>query len=67
MESSTATNDLLKKKMLTPKETAEFFNVSPRTVYGWIDRGIIGAKTIHNIYRIPSTEAVRLFNESDAE
>jgi excisionase family DNA binding protein len=52
---------------LTAKEVAELLRISRRTVYNWIDEGIIRAVKINDIdksaVRIPLSEVERILKE----
>jgi excisionase family DNA binding protein len=54
------------KEFYTVKEAAEYFNVSKRTIYNWIDAGIIRAVQVgsNSTIRIPSCELGRLKREA---
>jgi excisionase family DNA binding protein len=54
------------KEFYTVKEAAEYFNVSKRTIYNWIDAGIIRAVQVGNksVIRIPASELGRLKREA---
>lgn len=45
--------ELPNKSRLTVEQVAEFYQVAPRTVRGWISQGIIEARKIGGILRIP--------------
>jgi excisionase family DNA binding protein len=56
--------ELPNKAYFRPKEVAEYFSVSERTVYSWIDQGIIEARKLgQKSVRIPFF-AVEKFGES---
>jgi excisionase family DNA binding protein len=54
------------KEFYTAEEVAEYFNVSKRTIYNWIDAGIIRAVQIgkKSVVRIPACELGRLKREA---
>jgi excisionase family DNA binding protein len=54
------------KEFYTVKEAAEYFNVSKRTIYNWIDAGIIRAVHVGNTFtiRIPACELGRIKREA---
>lgn len=49
--------------MMTVKETADFFGVSPRTVFRWIKSGKLESVKIGGIVRIKGEEIERVINE----
>lgn len=44
--------ELPNKALLRPDEVAEYFDVKPRTVYGWISEGKIEAVKVGGTVRI---------------
>jgi len=56
--------DLPARSLLTPAEVAEFFRVSPKTIYSWIDIGYLGARRFHGSVRIPVVEIIRIVGTS---
>lgn len=40
------------KRYLTVRETAEMFQVSPQTVYSWVDRGLLDVMRLGRTIRI---------------
>jgi excisionase family DNA binding protein len=56
------------KELLTVKEVAEMLQVSRRTVYNWIDEGVIRAVKVNDkdksAVRIPSSEIGRIIREA---
>ena len=53
-------------QFLTVQEVAEILKISRRTVYTWIDEGVIRAVKINDksVVRIPSSEVERILNEA---
>ena len=49
--------------MMTVKETADFFGVSPRTVFRWIKSGKLESVKIGGVVRIKKNEIERVINE----
>lgn len=47
--------DVLGKKLLRVDETAELFRVTPRTVYNWIDSGVLDSRKVGRVVRITVT------------
>jgi len=45
------------KKLLRPDEVAKFWSVSTKTIYRWIDMGIIPAVKKGGTVRVPREEA----------
>ena len=59
------TTALPKKLYFRPKEVAEHFDVHVRTVYTWIEVGVISEPIkIGGIFRIKREELVKLINGS---
>lgn len=56
-------NELPNKPLLRVDEVSTYFDVSVKTIYLWIDHGILEAEKYHGIIRI-SREAVRTFRLS---
>lgn|GEM_PF-2157836 len=58
----------MSKQFLTVKEVAELLRVSRRTVYTWIDEGVIRAVKVNDMdksaIRIPSSEVDRILKEA---
>lgn len=53
--------DLPNKSLLRPDEVAEFFSVSRRTVYLWVEMGKLeGVKPVSGILRIFRESVVKL-------
>jgi excisionase family DNA binding protein len=54
------------KEFYTVEEAAKYFNVSKRTIYNWIDAGIIRAVQVgkKSTIRIPTSELGRLKREA---
>ncbi len=54
------------KQFLTVQEVAELLRVNRRTVYTWIDEGVIRAVKLHDksVVRIPMLEIKRIINEA---
>ena len=46
-------NTLPKKELLRVDEVAQYFDVSNKTIYLWIDHGILDAEKFHGTIRIP--------------
>lgn len=55
---------LPKKEMLRPDEVAAFWRVSVKTIYRWVDMGIIGGVKKVGTIRIPRKEATKNNAES---
>ncbi len=51
--------------MMTIKETADFFGVSPRTVFRWIKSGKLESVKIGGIVRIKKNEIKRVIGEGE--
>jgi excisionase family DNA binding protein len=51
-------NELPDKPRLNVKEVAEFWGVDPRTVYRWIEKGVIVAVKKGGSLRIPRESAL---------
>ena len=49
--------DLPAKSLLRPDEVAKFWRVSTKTIYRWIDMGILPAIKKGGTIRIPKVEA----------
>jgi len=56
--------ELPKKVLLRPDEVADFWSVSVKTVYRWIDSGILGSVKKAGTIRIPRKEAEKIKIES---
>jgi excisionase family DNA binding protein len=56
----------LYKQFLTVQEVAELLRISRRTVYTWIDEGVIRAVKISDksVVRIPLSEIERIIKEA---
>lgn len=56
---------LPEKELLRVEEVAEYFNVSPKTIYLWIDHGHLESEKIIGCVRIPLQSVInfRLFNK----
>ena len=65
--SSQEFHDLPHRSLLTPSEVADFFQVKPRTVRGWIETGYIGSVRLRGNRRIPVGEVIRIFNSTTEE
>lgn len=54
--------DLPNKALLRPDEVADYFSVDVRTVYLWIEEGIIqnAIRVTKKTIRIPREEAIRI-------
>lgn len=58
---STNLDGLPKKALYTPREVAEYFDVSVQTIYSWHSMGKIkGLKISEKVLRIPRTEVVEI-------
>ena len=59
-------SDLPKKDLLRPDEVAEYFSLSVRTVYGWIDMGKLDAVRVgpFRVLRIPRENLDKLIRVS---
>jgi len=44
--------NLPEKSLLRPDEVADFFKLSPKTIYGWIDQGKLEAFKVGGSVRI---------------
>lgn len=55
-------NTLPNKALLRPDEVAEYYSVDVRTVYLWIEEGIIqnAIRVTKKTIRIPREEAIRI-------
>ncbi len=55
-------NNLPNKALLRPDEVADYFSVDVRTVYLWIEEGIIqnAIRVTKKTIRIPREEAIRI-------
>ena len=55
-------NNLPNKALLRPDEVADYFSVNVRTVYLWIEEGIIqnAIRVTKKTIRIPREEAIRI-------
>jgi excisionase family DNA binding protein len=55
-------NTLPNKALLRPDEVADYFSVDVRTVYLWIEEGIIqnAIRVTKKTIRIPREEAIRI-------
>jgi len=55
-------NTLPNKALLRPDEVADYFSVNVRTVYLWIEEGIIqnAIRVTKKTIRIPREEAIRI-------
>ena len=53
-------NELPNRALLRVDEVAEYFNVSNKTIYLWIDHGLLIAEKYKGIIRIPK-EAITSF------
>jgi excisionase family DNA binding protein len=62
----TVLKDLPPRGLLTPREAADFFRVTPRTVYLWIDRGDLEAVRIAGSMRIPKAEILRILCQEES-
>lgn len=51
--------------MMTVKETADFFGVSPRTVFRWIKSGKLQSVKIGGVVRIKKNEIKRVIGEGE--
>lgn len=58
--------DLPEKTLLRPDEVAEFFSVSPQTIYSWCDVGTLDAVKINGTMRIYRQSVVRVLVKGDA-
>jgi len=52
------------KVLLRPDEVARFWDVSTKTIYRWIDLGILNAVRKGGTIRIPRKDAEKLKSES---
>ena len=58
---STNLDGLPKKALYTPREVAEYFDVSVQTIYAWHNVGKIrGLKISEKVLRIPRQEVVEI-------
>lgn len=62
--SSSDFSDLPARSLVTIPEAADFFRVSPKTMYSWVDRGYIGARRFGGSLRIPVAEIIRIYSIS---
>lgn len=55
-------NNLPNKALLRPDEVADYFSVDVRTVYLWIEEGVIqnAVKITKKTIRIPREEVIRM-------
>ena len=55
-------NNLPNKALLRPDEVADYFSVDVRTIYLWIEEGIIqnAIRVTKKTIRIPREEAIRI-------
>ncbi len=53
-----ATVTLLKRDLLRPSEVADYFGMSVKTIYGWINEGKI------DVVRIGPSESIRITKEA---
>jgi excisionase family DNA binding protein len=44
--------ELPNKALLRPGEVAEYFSVTIRTIYNWIDKGKLEAKKVFGVLRV---------------
>lgn len=57
--------NLPKKDLLRPDEVAAFFNLSPKTIYAWMDSGKIESVIIAGtVKRIPFQAVEKLIRET---
>ena len=64
---STSLDGLPKKDLYTPKEVADYFQVTVRAIYKWHDEGKIrGLKISDKVLRIPRREVVEIIIVSQA-
>lgn len=52
--------DLPEKNLLRVEEAAKYFDVSNRTIYLWIEHGLLEAEKYNNVIRIPR-ESIKSF------
>lgn len=52
--------ELPKRALLTVQEVARYFYVSERTVYLWIDHGLLGAEKYRRIIRITKKSVLEM-------
>lgn len=50
---------------MTVKETADFFGVSPRTIFRWIKSGKLDSVKIGGVVRIKKDEIKRVIGEGE--
>lgn len=55
------------ERYLTVKEVAQYLKRRPRTIYRWLDEGIIKGKKVRNRWYIPVSEIVRLLDGYEHE
>jgi excisionase family DNA binding protein len=51
--------------MLRPQEVAQFFDVTVRTVYNWVDEGVLKSVSIGGVVRIPRESILQIISTSD--
>lgn len=57
-------NELPDKALLRVDEVADFFGVTKKTIYNWINSGVLSASKIRGVIRIPRAEVQTLIDES---
>lgn len=57
--------DLPEKTLLRPDEVAEFFSVSPQTIYTWCDAGTLDFIKVNGTMRIYRQSVLRVLHQGD--
>lgn len=57
-------NELPNKALLRVDEVADFFGVTKKTIYNWINDGVLPANKINGVIRIPREIVKSLMDES---
>lgn len=60
--------DLPDKELLRADEVADYLSVSVRTIYGWIDQGLLGAVRVGptRILRVPRENVAKIIKSAQA-